>query len=114
VTIEDRAERLLRAFAGSDVRALRELCRDDVVVFGTDRGERWAGMASLLPAIEAMRVLELNARWEGPIVAGRNWAAGIAHYTAAQMAPTDVRVTLVFDEDGRLAHAHFSVAVDVS
>lgn len=103
------AERLLAAFAGSDVATLRALCREDVLVFGTDAGERWAGLAALLSALEGMRSLELRASWTVPPEGGESWAAGIARYSGARMEPVDVRVTFAFDDDARLAHAHFSV-----
>ena len=108
------ADRLLAAFASSDVDALRALCRDDVVVFGTDAGERWAGLGELGPALEAMRELELEASWTAPPAGGESWAAGIARYSGARMDPVDVRVTFAFDAGGQLAHAHFSVEAPVA
>jgi hypothetical protein len=109
VTAAATAERLLQAFATSDVDALAELCRQDVVVYGTDAGERWSGLAALLPAIAAMRELGLRARWAQAVAGGDGWLAGIAVYTGAHMEAQEVRVTFAFDEDGRLAHAHFSL-----
>lgn len=103
------AERLLAAFAGSDVATLRALCREDVVVYGTDAGERWAGLDELLPALEEMRALELRAAWAAPPAGDGSWVAGVARYSGARMEPVDVRVTFAFDEHARLAHAHFSV-----
>lgn len=114
MTPEDAAARLLSAFAESDLDRLRAQCREDVVVFGTDRGERWDGLASLLPALDGMRALGLRARWADPVVCGAGWVAGVASYSGSGMDPTDVRVTFAFDGDGRLAHAHFSVAAEVT
>jgi hypothetical protein len=110
VSHRGRAERLLATFAGSDLDALRDLCREDVVVFGTDRGERWDGLGVLLPALDGMRALGLRACWTEPVIMRPGWIAGVATYSGAAMAPTDVRVTFAFDADGRLAHAHFSLA----
>jgi hypothetical protein len=109
VTAAPTAERLLQAFATSDVDALAELCREDVVVYGTDAGERWSGLTALVPAITAMRELGLQARWAQAVVEGRGWVAGIALYTGAHMEAQEVRVTFAFDEETRLAHAHFSL-----
>jgi len=93
---------------------LRERCREDVVVFGVDRGGRWDGLASLLPALDGMRALGLRAHWAEPVVAGAGWLAGVASCSGSDMAPTAVRVTFAFDGEGRPAHAHFSVAAEVT
>jgi hypothetical protein len=103
------ATRLLEAFAASDLITLTGLCRPDVVVYGTDEGERWSGLEPLLEALDAMRDLQLTATWTAPPQTGAGWAAGVATYAGAQLDPVPVRVTLVFDAAGRLAHGHFSV-----
>jgi hypothetical protein len=103
------AERLLPAFARSDVRLLSLLCAEDVVVVGTDAGERWEDRPSLLAAIEEMRALNLDARWGDDVVCGADWVAGTALYRLGDGTTLPVRVSLVFTA-GRLAHGHFSVA----
>jgi SnoaL-like domain len=105
----ERATRLLEAFATSDLITVAALCHPDVVVFGTDEGERWTGLAPLLDALDAMRDLGLQAAWIDPPDTGERWAAGVATYSGLQLAPVPVRVTLAFDADGQLAHGHFSV-----
>jgi hypothetical protein len=109
----ERATRLLEAFATSDLIAVAALCDPGVVVYGTDAGERWTGLAPLLEALDAMRDLELRAAWIDPPDSGERWAAGVATYSGPQLAPVPVRVTFCFDASGRLAHAHFSVEAPV-
>jgi hypothetical protein len=106
---DEIATRVLVAFSSSDIEATRELCREDVLVWGTDTGERWSDLAALVDALDGMRALHLHAAWLTPPRTGPGWAAGIARYSGASIEAMDVRVTLTFDEDGRLSHGHFSV-----
>jgi Domain of unknown function (DUF4440) len=106
-----RATRLLEAFAASDLDAVESACAPDVVVYGTDRGERWADRASLLAALEPMRALGLSAEWVEPPTVGPGWVAGVALYKGTSMDPTEVRVSMAFEGD-LLAHGHFSVEAD--
>ncbi|HVW46070.1 MAG TPA: hypothetical protein VHA76_03385 [Solirubrobacterales bacterium] len=106
-----RATRLLAAFAACDLETVEAMCAARVLVYGTDRGERWEDRRSLLAALEPMRALGLSAAWVEPPTIGPAWVAGVALYKGAEMDPTEVRVTMAFEED-RLAHGHFSVEVD--
>jgi hypothetical protein len=105
--LEDRATRLLGAFAACDLEAVAAACAEDVIVYGTDRGERWWDRATLLEALEPMRALRLRAEWTLRPDVGAGWVAGVAAYEGATLARTEVRVTMVFS-GGRLAHGHFS------
>jgi hypothetical protein len=103
------AAEILVALATSDVDRVRELTAPDVVLFGTDEGERWDDAASLIGALEEMRALGLTAQWGDDIRTGHGWIAGTAIYRLADGSELPTRVSLVF-EDGRLVHGHFSVA----
>lgn len=110
--IPELAQRLLTALAGSDLEVVAELTTPDVVVFGTDVGERWDDRAALLDALDAMRSLGLQASWEDDLVCGGDWAAGTADYRAHDGSRQPVRVSMTFAQ-GRLTHGHFSVAQPV-
>jgi hypothetical protein len=103
------AELVLHALATSDLERVRELASDDVVVFGTDVGERWDSRESLVDALESMRALGLSAEWSDDLRAGSGWLAGTAVYRLSDGSRLPTRVSLVFEE-GRLVHGHFSVA----
>jgi len=105
-----RATRLLAAFAVGDLEAVESMCAEDVVVYGTDRGERWADRRSLLAALAPMRALGLSAEWLTPPTVGTDWVAGVALYKGTEMAPTEVRVTMAFTDE-LLTHGHFSAEV---
>ncbi len=105
-----RATRLLAAFAASDLALVESMCAEDVVVYGTDRGERWEDRRSLLAALEPMRALGLSAEWTVAPAVGTDWVTGVALYKGAEMDPTEVRVTMVFAAD-LLVHGHFSAEV---
>jgi hypothetical protein len=109
VTERELAGEILTALATSDVARVRELSAEDVVMFGTDDGERWEDVHSLIDALEGMRELGLTATWAGDVREGRGWVAGTAIYRLADGSELPTRVSLVFD-DGRLVHGHFSVA----
>jgi hypothetical protein len=106
-----RATRLLTAFAASDLETVESMCAEGVVVYGTDRGERWDDRRSLLAALEPMRALGLSAAWTEPPAVGEGWVAGVALYKGTSMDPTEVRVTMAFEGE-LLAHGHFSVESD--
>jgi hypothetical protein len=109
-TPAELADRLLAAFAGSDIETITELSTPGLVVFGTDWNEHWYDRGSLLAALAEMRALGLAARWLELPVTGEGWAAGTAEYSAAGTSSTAaVRVSFTFSA-GRLVHAHFSVA----
>lgn len=108
VTLE-LAQRVLSAFAGSDLDAVIELTVPSVVVFGTDVGERWDDRRGLLAALEDMRSLQLQAQFRDDLICGEDWAAGTASYRMPDGSVTPVRVSLTFAGD-RLTHGHFSVA----
>ena len=103
------AEEILVALATSDVDRVRELTAPDVVLFGTDDGERWDDVGSLIDALEEMRALDLTASWCGDVREGHGWFAGTAIYRLADGSELPTRVSLVFEHD-RLVHGHFSVA----
>jgi hypothetical protein len=109
VTERELAAEILTALATSDVDRVGDLVTADVVLFGTDEGERWDDIRSLLDALEEMRALGLTASWSGDVREGRGWVAGTAIYRLADGSELPARVSLVF-EDGRLVHGHFSVA----
>ena len=99
----------LTALATSDLDRVGELTAEDVVLFGTDRGERWDTRGSLIGALEGMRALGLTAAWADDVKEGHGWIAGTAIYRLSDGSELPIRVSLVF-EDGRLVHGHFSVA----
>jgi hypothetical protein len=101
---------VLDALATSDLDRVRELAVEEVVVFGTDVGERWDSRGSLIEALEPMRALGLCAEWADDLRSGPGWIAGTAVYRLADGSRLPTRVSLVF-EHGRLVHGHFSVAV---
>jgi SnoaL-like domain len=111
VTVRESADAVITAFARSDLDAVERLCAKDVVVFGTDADEVWHDRASLASALDGMRELDLRVRWLGEPASGEDWVAGPAEFTLADGSRLPVRVSMVFADDGRLAHAHYSVAV---
>jgi hypothetical protein len=113
VVSRELAERLLAAFAGSDLAVVESLSVPDIVVFGTDVHEDWRDRPTLLEALDGMRSLGLRARWRDDLVLGDGWAAGTADYTLSDGSTLPVRVSLSFTGE-RLTHAHFSVAQPVA
>jgi hypothetical protein len=109
VTERELASEILTALATSDVERIQDLAAVDIVMFGTDEGERWDDVGSLIDALEEMRALGLTATWSGDIRDGHGWVAGTAIYRLADGSELPTRVSLVFEE-GRLVHGHFSVA----
>ena len=107
----DEATSLLRAFACSDLRTLDDLCADDVVVWGTDQGERWEGKEKLLADFAG--AFDLEVRWLGSPYAGNDWVAGEIEFALPEGTRLPARVTMVFRE-GLLAHAHYSLAADAA
>ena len=108
MTERELAAEMLAALATSNVDRVRELTAADVVLFGTDEGERWDDRRSLLDALEEMRSLGLTAAWADDVREGQGWVAGTAIYRLADGSQLPTRVSLVF-VDGRLVHGHFSV-----
>jgi hypothetical protein len=113
MTLVERATELLTAFAISDVERVSAMSAPAVLLYGTDVGERWHRRDDLLKALDALRSLELQAVWVESPTAGTDWVAGIALYTSPSMEPTQVRVTMVF-QDTLLIHSHFSVEAAVN
>lgn len=111
MTERELAAELLTALATSDLDRVRALSAPDVVLFGTDEGERWDDVGSLIDALEEMRALGLSATWTADVRAGHGWVAGTAIYRLADGSELPTRVSLVL-EAGRLVHGHFSVARD--
>jgi len=112
MSLLERASAVPNAFAHSDIERARELCADDLVLFGTDADELWSDRESFLEALEGMRQLGLSARWLEAPRSRDEWVAGVAEFAFADGTTLPVRVTLVF-ADGRLAHGHYSVANDI-
>jgi hypothetical protein len=110
MTVRESADAVLAAFARSDLEAVERLCAEGVVVFGTDVDEVWHDRGSLASALEGMRELDLRAGWLGEPASGENWVAGPAEFMLADGSTLPVRVSMVFETGGRLAHAHYSVA----
>src|SRR5262249_26854130 len=109
VTDRELARQILTALATSDVDRVRELTAEDVALFGTDEGERWDDLDSLIDALVEMRALGLTAAWGDDVRSGNGWVAGTAIYRLADGSELPTRVSLVFEDD-RLVHGHFSVA----
>lgn len=102
------ATALLHAFARSDLAEIDRLCAEDVLVIGTDVGERWQGKSALLEAFAD--AFDLGVRWLAPPSFGEDWLAGTVEFDQGGAAPQPARVTMVF-RAGLLAHAHYSIAV---
>lgn len=113
MTLLERAGDVLQAFARSRLEAVRLACDPNVLVYGTDDGERWSERDSFLEALDDMRNLGLSAEWLDSPIMGTNWVAGLALYRAPTMDVVVVRVTMVFAGD-RLVHGHFSIEQAVS
>ena len=107
----ERATAVLHALAHSDVDALDRLCRDDVLIWGTDEDEAWDGKAAVLRAVRG--TYDLSVRWLGEPVGGAGWVAGVVEFGLQGQEPVRSRVTMVFTGE-LLAHAHYSVAVPSS
>lgn len=103
----DAASELLQAFAHSDIATIRRLCAEDVLLVGTDAGELWRGLDSVLEAFAG--TFDLGVRWTDVPVTGDDWVFGTCLFTEQGGSETPARVTMVF-RDGLLAHAHYSVA----
>jgi ketosteroid isomerase-like protein len=102
----ETATELLHAFARSNIDTLGRLCADDVVVWGTDIGEEWAGKEQLLAAFEG--AFDLDVAWADDPVAQGPLVAGHAVFVLNDGATMQARVTMVF-RDRLLAHAHYSL-----
>jgi ketosteroid isomerase-like protein len=103
------ATKLLDAFAHSDVDAIARLCADDVVVWGTDAGESWEGLAALVDAFAD--AFDLAVRWVDAPLARDDWVAGHVEFDSGDGSIVPARVTMVF-RGGLLRHAHYSVALE--
>jgi hypothetical protein len=102
------ADRLLQAFARSDLAEIEELCGDHVILVGTDAGELWHGKEAVLGAFEG-GTYDLAVAWVGrPAIRGQA-VVGEARFTLPDGSTQDARVTLVF-ENGRCVHGHYSTA----
>jgi ketosteroid isomerase-like protein len=100
--MKEPATALLHAFARSDLDVIRELCADDVLLVGTDAGERWSGREVVLRAFAG--TFDLDVAWDGEPTVRGDWVFGDVRF-----GDQAARVTMVF-RDGLLAHAHYSVA----
>jgi ketosteroid isomerase-like protein len=98
----EQATALLYAFARSDLAAIERLCAEDVLLLGTDQGERWEGRDVLLVAFDG--AFDLDVTWVGEPTVRDDWVFGDVRF-----GDQPARVTMVF-RDGLLAHAHYSVA----
>ena len=102
------ATAVLHAFARSDLGEIDRLCAEDVLVIGTDLGERWQGKSELLEAFAG--AFDLGVRWLAPPTFGDGWLAGMIEFDQGDAGLQPARVTMVF-RAGLLAHAHYSIAV---
>jgi hypothetical protein len=103
----ERATALLHAFARSDVGAIAALCAHDVLLVGTDAGERWDGLPSVVSAFAG--AFDLSVDWVGEPTVRDDWLFGDVVFGPPDGGRQAARVTMVFRE-GLLAHAHYSVA----
>lgn len=103
----DSAGELLHAFARSDLQTIERLCAKDVLLVGTDRDEFWHGRDTVLTAFAG--AFDFGVRWLTEPVAGDGWLFGACAFTGEHGVEIRARVTMVF-RDGRLAHAHYSIA----
>jgi ketosteroid isomerase-like protein len=103
----ERATALLHAFARSDVEAIAALCAQDVLLVGTDAGERWDGLRSVVSAVAG--AFDLSVDWVGEPTVRDDWLFGDVSFGLPDGGRQAARVTMVFRE-GLLAHAHYSVA----
>jgi ketosteroid isomerase-like protein len=103
----ERATALLHAFARSDVEAIAALCAEDVLLVGTDAGERWHGRETVASAFAG--AFDLSVEWAGEPTVRDDWLFGDVVFGLPDGARQAARVTMVF-RDGLLAHAHYSVA----
>jgi hypothetical protein len=102
------ADRLLQAFARSDVGEIEQLCGEHIILVGTDVGELWHGKEAVVAAFEG-GTYDLRVAWAArPSIRGQA-VVGEARFTLPDGATQDARVTLVF-EDGRCVHGHYSTA----
>jgi SnoaL-like domain len=101
------AAELLQAFATSDLDTIARLCRDDVLLVGTDRDEIWHGRDTVVTSFAD--AFELSVRWLTAPVVGDGWLFGTCLFADKDGTETPARVTMIF-RDGLLAHAHYSVA----
>jgi ketosteroid isomerase-like protein len=102
----ERATALLHAFARSDVEAIAALCAEDVLLVGTDAGERWDGRSAVVRAFAG--AFDLSVEWVGEPVARDDWLFGDVVFGLPEGERQAARVTMVF-RDRLLAHAHYSV-----
>jgi SnoaL-like domain len=107
----DRATAVLHALASSDIGALDRLCRDDVLIWGTDEEEVWQGKTAVLSGFDG--AYDLSVRWLGSPASGAGWVAGLVEFGVPDSEPVRARVTMVFTGD-LLVHAHYSVALPPS
>jgi ketosteroid isomerase-like protein len=103
----ERATALLHAFARSDVEAIAALCAEDVLLVGTDAGERWDGRSAVVSAFAG--TFDLSVDWVGEPTVRDDWLFGDVVFGLPDGGRQTARVTMVF-RDGLLAHAHYSVA----
>jgi ketosteroid isomerase-like protein len=100
--MREQATALLHAFARSDLAVISRLCAPDVLLLGTDEDERWEGRDTVLAAFAG--AFDLEVAWVGEPTVRDDWVFGDVRF-----GDQPARVTMVF-RDGRLAHAHYSVA----
>lgn len=100
--MREQATALLHAFARSDLAVIERLCAPDVLLLGTDEGERWEGRDVVVAAFAG--AFDLEVAWVGEPTVRDDWVFGDVRF-----GDQPARVTMVF-RDARLAHAHYSVA----
>ena len=100
--MREQATALLEAFSRSDLTVIERLCAEDVLLVGTDTGERWEGRVAVLTAFAG--AFDLAVAWAQEPTLRDDWVFGDVLFD-----DQPARVTMVF-RDGLLAHAHYSVA----
>jgi ketosteroid isomerase-like protein len=103
----ETATALLQAFARSDVETIASLCAEDVLLVGTDAGERWDGRSTVASAFAG--AFDLAVEWAGEPTVRGDWLFGDVVFGLLDGERQPARVTMVF-RDGLLAHAHYSIA----
>ena len=102
------ADEVLVALTSGNLEDVRRLCAPNIVLYGTDEGERWSDLDSLCDALVGLRAYGFSARWPEEPAAGKNWVAGVAIFHMGDGPEILTRVSLIFD-GAVLTHGHFSV-----
>jgi SnoaL-like domain len=103
----DAATEILNAFAESDLDTIQRLCAQDLLLVGTDSDEFWDGLPAVMRTFGG--AYDLEVEWIDEPTVHNGWLFGRAVFTESDGSKLPVRVTMIF-ADGKLTHAHYSVA----